>query len=94
MLGSGVAYTVRTGEEEVIKLKAGGYYPYLATPGEREFWAKTEARASVTEQLRAGETYYLRGGIGIGFVVGHPKLAFVSREDGEREIKECKLLSK
>ncbi len=93
-LGGGVVYTVKSGDEEIVPLKAGGYYPYLAAPGEREFWARTEARASVTEQLRAGETYYLRGGVGVGFFVGHPKLAFVNREEGEREIKDCNLLSK
>jgi hypothetical protein len=35
----------------------------------------------------------LKGGIGVGFFVGHPKLAFVSREVGEREIRDCKLIT-
>jgi len=92
-LGAAVTYTVRTGNEEIVDLQTGGYFPYLAEPGEREFWARTEAKASTTEHLRAGETYYLRGGIGVGFFVGHPKLAFVSREVGEKEIKSCRLIS-
>lgn len=93
-MGSGVTYTVKTGDEEIVSLSSGGYYPYLADPGEREFWARTEAKATATEQLRAGETYYLKGGIGIGFFVGHPKLAFVSRAVGESEVKDCNLLAK
>jgi len=92
--GGGVTYTVRAGDEEIVDLATGGYYPYLAEPGEREFWARTEAKASTTEQLRAGETYYLRGGIGLGFFIGHPKLAFVSRVEGEREIGSCRLIAK
>ncbi len=91
-LGAAVTYTVHDGNQEVVELQTGGYYPYLAEPGEREFWARTEAKASTTEQLRPGETYYLKGGIGVGFLVGHPKLAFVSREVGEREIKGCRLI--
>ncbi len=93
-LGAAVTYTVHSGNEDIVDLQTGGYYPYFAEPGEREFWARTEAKTSTTELLRAGETYYLQGGIGVGFFVGHPKLQFVSREVGEKEIKDCRLITK
>jgi hypothetical protein len=92
--GSGVVYDVRIKDTEIITLRAGGYYPYFAEPGETEFWARTEARASVTEDLNAGETYYLKGDTGFGFFIGHPKLMFVSEQVGQAEIAKCKLLSK
>ena len=91
-VGGGVVYDVHVGETEIVALRSGGYFPYFADPGETEFWARTEAKATVATNLEAGKTYYLRGGVGIGFVVGHPKLTFVGEEEGASEVADCKLL--
>jgi len=91
-VGGGVSYTVHAGEKSVVKLTRGGYYPLIVPAGETEFWAKTEARASVTELLKAGGTYYLKGGIGVGFLMGRPKLNFVDAATGQNEVASCKLL--
>jgi len=93
-VGGGVSYTVHAGEEPVIKLYNGGYTAQFLDPGETEFWAKTEARASVTENLKPGKTYYLQGGVGVGFIAGRPKLAFVPESTGRLEITGCKAIPK
>jgi hypothetical protein len=90
--GSAIHYTVHAEDEPIVKLKPGGYYAYLAQPGQVEFWAKTEAKSSAVESLRSGETYYLKGGIGMGFIVGHPRLSFVDKSTGHTEVKQCKRL--
>ncbi|HYA19833.1 MAG TPA: hypothetical protein VEG25_04205 [Burkholderiales bacterium] len=90
-IGGGVYYDVKTGTTVITTLHSGGYYPYFAKPGELELWAKTEARTSVTLDVKAGETYYVKGTVGVGFVVGHPHLTIVSKDVGEAEIVECKL---
>lgn len=92
LMGSAVTYDVRVGNTEIVTVKPGGYYPYFAAPGETEFWARTETRAAATENLRAGQTYYLKAGLGIGLFVGHPKLQFVPEGVGQQEIWRCKLL--
>ncbi len=89
-VGSAISYTVHAGDAPVVKLVNGGYRTYVAEPGETEFWAKTEARTSVTERLEAGKTYYLRGGVGVGLVAGRPKLSFVPAEQGQTEIASCR----
>ena len=90
--GSGVSYDVRANGVVVVTLYNGGYYPYFAQPGEVELSAKTEASSSVTLDIKAGQTYYVRGTVGVGFFVGHPRLEIVPAEVGEKEIVETKLL--
>jgi Protein of unknown function (DUF2846) len=91
-IGGGVSYDVKVGDTVVTTLHNGGYYPYLVKPGEVELWAKTEAKSAVTVDVKAGEVYYVKGEVGVGFWVGRPHLRVVPREKGEREIKECKLI--
>lgn len=90
--GAAVSYTVNAGDKPVVKLANGGYYPYIASPGEVEIWAETESKSSVTLDLKAGDRRYVRGTLGIGIVMGRPNLSVVEPAAAEAEIKECKLI--
>ena len=92
IVGGAIRYHVAEGDKRIVYLIRGGYFPYLADPGEREFWARTESKATATETLKAGHTYYLQGRIGAGLGVGRPRLTFVSEETGKKEVAKCKLL--
>jgi len=91
-IGGCVSYDIKVGETVITTLYNGGYYPYFAKPGEVELWAKTESKSSVTLDVKAGQIYYLKGTVGVGFFVGRPHLMVVSTDIGEREIAECKLI--
>ena len=69
-----------------------GYFPYIRDPGEVELWAKTESRSSVTLDLKPGDIQYVKGEVGVGFLLGRPNLYIVDSATGSEEIKECKLL--
>ncbi len=90
--GGGVSYNVKVGDTVITTLYNGGYYPYFAKPGELELWAKTEAKSAVTLDVRAGRTYYVKGTVGVGFLVGRPHLMVVPESVGETEIAGCKLI--
>ncbi|MEN8108478.1 MAG: hypothetical protein ABFS22_10785 [Pseudomonadota bacterium] len=96
-MGGGVVFDVHAGsvadDTEIVALRSGGYYPYFAPPGELQLWAKTESKTSLTLDLNAGDRRYVKGTVGVGFLVGRPKLTEVDEQTGAREIKECKLLS-
>lgn len=92
IMGSGVAYDVKVGDNVVTTLHSGGYFPYFSTPGEVEFWAKTESRSAVTIDVKSGQVYYIKGSLGVGFFVGRPHLMVVPADVGEKEIAECKLI--
>jgi hypothetical protein len=90
-VGAAVSYDIRVGETPIFTLYNGGYYPYFSKPGEVEFWAKTESRSAVTLDIKAGQTYYIRGTVGIGFLIGRPHLMVVPEDVAEKEISKCKL---
>ena len=50
------------------------------------------AKSAVTIDVKAGQVYYVKGEAGIRYFVGRPRLRMVSREQGESEIKQCKLI--
>ena len=90
--GGGISYTVSANGTEVSSLPSGGYFVYYAAPGETEFSAKTEAKTSVTLDVKPGQTYYVQGTIGMGVFVGHPHLTLVGNDVGAKEIVSCKLV--
>ncbi len=65
---------------------------YYAKPGEIEFTAKTESASSVTLDVKADQTHYIKGTVGIGLFVARPHLVVVPPEVGEKEIAGCKLI--
>ena len=92
IVGGAIRYHVAVGNQRVVYLIRGGYFPYIAEPGETEFWARTEAREAITTDLEPGKVYYLKGTVGVGFAVGRPRLEFVDESVGSQEVSECKLL--
>lgn len=83
----------RPGETVITTLRNGGYYPYFSAPGEKEFWAQTESKSSVTLDVQAGRTYYIKGEVGVGFLVGRPHLMVVAPDIAETEIADCTLIT-
>lgn len=59
-----------------------------------ELWAKTESKESVPIAFKKGQTYYLRCSVGMGVMVGRPKLELVSKQAGSREFAKVKTKSK
>ncbi len=92
LMGGAVKYEVEANKVLVTHLPSGGYYPYFAKPGATEFSAQTESKSAVNIEVKAGETYYIKGTLGIGFFVGRPHLVIVPADEGAKEIAECKLI--
>lgn len=91
-VGGGVFYDIKNGETVITTLYNGGYYPYFSASGEKEFWAQTESKSSITLDVKTGQTYYIKGEVGVGFLVGRPHLMVVAPEIAEKEIADCKLI--
>ena len=90
--GFAASYDIKNDDTVITTLYNGGYYPYFSTPGEKEFWAKTESKSSITLDVKIGQTYYVKGEVGVGFLVGRPHLMVVTPEIAEKEIVDCKLI--
>ena len=68
-------------------LQKGGYYPYLSTPGKVTINIKNLGGTSITLEVIAGQTYYVKGGtlrmgMGIPFIEAGPT------EEGLIEIQD------
>ena len=77
--GGGMSYFITEDTNNIGLLKAGSYFTYRATPGKHTYSAETEARSSVTLDIQPGQTYYIEGGIGMGFWAGRPQLSEVTK---------------
>jgi len=73
--GGGVKYKVREGEVELGKLSSGSYFTIQAPAGKHEYTVHSEAKDVLTMEVEPGETYYVVGGISIGFLAGRPNLS-------------------
>ena len=91
-MGAAIEPTVYANKVPLLSLPPGGYFVYRAVPGELTLEQHTEATTCVTLDVKTGETYYVKGSVDMGFFLGHPHLTIVAKEDGEREIRECKLI--
>ncbi len=90
--GGGVYGTVTANKVPLTKIRNGGYYPYISSPGQVHFEVSTEATNEADVTVEAGKETYLKTSVGIGFLVGHLKFSEVSSDIGSSEIQECKLL--
>ncbi len=95
LLGAGVYYDIHVTNPSNPNLIAGelvnGSYLKIDVPvGESEVWGQTESKASVTLDIKNGETYCVKGGVGIGFIVGRPNLDIVDMNTCKTEIAETK----
>ena len=92
--GGGMTYDIHENDSTITPLCSGGYNYYYTTPGNKTYWAKTEARDEISLNVESGKTYFVKGKMGIGFIVGHPKLSQVDQETAMEEMKECRIILK
>ena len=73
--GAAIRYKVREGATELGKLSNGSYFVHVAEPGAHEYTVHSEAKDILNLEVEAGETYYVIGGITMGFLAGRPNLS-------------------
>ncbi|MBQ3059576.1 MAG: DUF2846 domain-containing protein [Desulfovibrio sp.] len=86
--GGGISYFIFEDTQKIGLLKSGTYFMHRATPGKHTYLAKTESRAAVTLDVKAGETYYIEGTVGMGFWAGRPELREITKAVAEQYLPE------
>lgn len=74
-MGAAVSFKVREGEQELGKLSSGSYFISQVPTGPHAFTVHSEAKDVLNMEIERGETYYVRGSISMGVMVGRPNLA-------------------
>lgn len=72
--GGGVSFKVREGDSELGKLAAGKYFVVDVPPGTHSYVVHSEAKDVLDLEVEAGETYYVKGSINMGIMVGRPNI--------------------
>lgn len=93
-IGSGVYYNVEENKDVVTTLYNGGYYPHHTTPGEKHIEASTEGKSELFFTAEKGKTYFVRGKVNVGLVMGRPSLKLVPEEKALKELQECRIIEK
>jgi hypothetical protein len=79
--GAALSFSVHEGDKGVGKLGNGSYFIDVSDPGAHTFTIQSEAKDSLTLEVEAGETYYVKQTIGMGIVMGRPHLSPVTKEE-------------
>ena len=74
-VGAAIGFIVREGDKELGKLRNGKYFAIHVAPGKHAYVVHSEAKDVLTIDADAGETYYIQGSVGMGFVAGRPNLS-------------------
>lgn len=90
--GSGVVGTISANTVPVVRIRSGGYFPYISEPGRVNFAVKSEVTDEADVNVEAGKATYLKASIGSGFRMSQLNLSEVPPELGSLEIGECRLL--
>lgn len=73
--GSAIRYKVRENGTELCKLASGTYCSLQVPTGKHAYVVHSEAKDTLNLEVEPGETYYVIGGISMGFMAGHPNLS-------------------
>ena len=89
--GAAVWFKVRENGVEINKLSNGLYFVQVEDPGIHTFTAATEATDTLRLEVDPGETYYVRGGITMGILMGRASLSPSDQETFEKAAHRLKL---
>ena len=74
-MGAGTWFKVREKGAELGKLSNEAYFVAMLDPGPHTFTSATENKTTLRMELDPGETYYVRGTLQMGVMMGEPNLA-------------------
>ena len=74
-IGAAMGFKVREGDVELGRLRNGKYFVIQVEPGTHSYTVHSEAKDVITLEVEAGETYYVKGSIGVGILAGRPNLS-------------------
>jgi len=60
--------------------KSGDSFSISVPPGTHQYWSRAASRNDVILKVEAGNVYYVKGTVNMGFAVGRPVLEQVSKD--------------
>ncbi len=88
--GGAIRFNLNHGQEPIGALKSGTTLHRYVEPGQHTFWSKAISQDSVTLDVVAGETYYIKGDVQLGLVAGRPRLTVVPESEAKAALAKLK----
>jgi hypothetical protein len=88
--GGAIRFNLNQGQEPIGALNSGTYLYRDVEPGQHTFWSQAISKDSITVDVVAGKTYYIKGVVQMGLLAGRPKLAIVSEAEAKSSIDKLK----
>jgi len=88
--GKAIRFNLNHSEGSIGQLLSGTYlYKYLE-PGEHKFWSQAISQDSITLNVEAGKTYYVKGEVTMGVLAGRPKFTQMSQSEALTDLEKLK----
>lgn len=88
--GGAIRFNLNQGQEPIGALPSGTMLYRYVEPGQHTFWSQVISKDSVTIDVIAGKTYYIKGVAKIGLLVARPKLTVTTEADAKSAIAKLK----
>jgi len=86
-----IGYDLYLGDSVICRVKSNNKQELkIYKKGMNSLWAKTETKTEIPINIEFGQSYYLKCGIGMGVMVGRPKLELIDNKRGEIEYNNLK----
>ena len=86
-IGAAVWYTVKENGHKLGDLSNGAFFTLPADPGVHVFTAATENKDTLRIEVEAGETYYVRGTVHMGVLVGEASISPSDEDSFEKAFR-------
>jgi hypothetical protein len=87
MYGGAVWYAVKENSHKLGDLSSGAFFVLPEDPGAHVFTAATENKDTLRMEVEAGETYYVRGTVQMGILVGEASIAPSDEDSFEKAFR-------
>ncbi len=88
--GAAIRFNLNQGQDPIGALPSGSVLKRYVEPGEYTFWSQALSKDSVTLNAVAGESYYIKGVVKMGVVVGRPRLTIMPESKAKPAIAKLK----
>ena len=84
--GGAIRFNLNHAEGSMGQLSNDTWLYKSVEPGEHTFWSQVISQDSITISVEAGRTYYVKGVVKMGLVVGRPTFTQVSEQEGLKDL--------
>ena len=88
--GGAIRFNLNQGQEPIGALPSGATLYRYVEPGQHTFWSQAISKDSITIDVIAGKTYYIKGEIQMGLLAGRPKLTVATEAEAKSAIAKLK----